>query len=69
MQHTAPNECMDTSLEPERRRTDWPSTRYENLGEQLSSVQRSSCLRLQLFGVKTFLLFPQCQSNGRDLPC
>src|SRR5882724_2768908 len=54
------------SLEPERRGTDWPSTKYENLGEQLSSVQRSSGLRLQLFGVKTFLLFPQGQSNGRD---
>ena len=56
------------SLEPERRRTDWPSTRYENLGEQLSSVQRSSGLRLQLFGVETFLLLPKCQGNGRDLP-
>ena len=46
------------SLEPERRRTDGPSTRHENLGPQLSSVPRSSGLRLQLFGVKTFLLFP-----------
>ena len=27
----------------------------------------SSCLRFQLFGVETFLLFPKRQSNGRDL--
>ncbi len=31
--------------------------------------ERSSCLRLQLFCVETFLLLPKCQSNGRDLSC
>jgi len=30
-------------------------------------VQRSSGLRLQLFGVKTFLLFFYCLSNGNPL--
>ena len=55
------------SLEPERRRTDGPPPRHEDLADPLSSVQRSSCLWLQLFGVETFLLFPKCQSNSRDL--
>src|ERR1700723_567138 len=32
-------------------------------------IRCSICLRLQLFGVETFLLFPKCQSNGRDLAC
>jgi hypothetical protein len=55
------------SLEPEHRRTDGSPPRRENLGDHLSSVRRSSCLWLQLFGVETFLLLPKCQSNGRDL--
>jgi hypothetical protein len=55
------------SLEPERRRNRWVPTEACNLGDHLRSVQRSSCLRLQLFGVETFLLLPECQSNGRDL--
>jgi hypothetical protein len=55
------------SLEPERRRTNGPPPRHADLADPLRSVQRSSCLRLQLFGVETFLLLPECQSNGRDL--
>src|ERR1035438_6519502 len=55
------------SLEPEHRRTRWPPPRHQNLGDHLSSVRRSSCLWLQLFCVETFLLLPECQSNGRDL--
>ena len=55
------------SLEPERRRTDGPPPRHEDLADPLSSVQRSSCLWLQLLGVETFLLFPKCQSTSRDL--
>src|SRR5205814_7503340 len=39
----------------------------KNLGDHLGSIRCSSCLRFQLFGVETFLLFPKCQSNGRDL--
>ena len=46
------------SLEPERRRTDGPPLRHESLGA-LSSVERSSGLRFQWFGVETFLLFPK----------
>src|SRR5271157_4716367 len=67
--HRAPNECLDTlprtraSHEPT-----WPPPRHENLGDHLGSVRCSSCLRFQLFGVETFLLFPKCQRNGRDLP-
>jgi len=55
------------SLEPEHRQKRWVTTEACNLGDHLSSVQCSSCLRLQLFAVETFLLFPKCQSNGRDL--
>ena len=55
------------SLEPERRRTNGPPPWHEDLADPLSSVRHSSCLRLQLFGVEMFLLFPECQSNGRDL--
>src|SRR2546428_9966611 len=55
------------SLEPEHRRTDGPPPRHEHLGAPLSSVRRSSCVWLQLFGVETFLLLPDCQSNGRVL--
>jgi hypothetical protein len=54
------------SLEPERRRT--IVTEAETRETISNSVRRSSCLRLQLFCVETFLLFPKCQSNGRDLP-
>src|SRR5712671_7156681 len=39
----------------------------KTLGDHLGSIRCSSCLRLQLFGVETFLLFPKCQGNGRDL--
>src|ERR1700730_15469312 len=49
-------------------RTDWPPPRHENLGDHLGSIRYSSCLRLQLFDVETFLLFPKCQGNGRNLP-
>jgi hypothetical protein len=55
------------SLEPEHRRTDGSPPRRETWETTLSSVRRSSCLRLQLFGVETFLLLPKCQSNGCDL--
>src|SRR5580658_2242612 len=67
--HRAPNECLDTlprtraSHEPT-----WPPPRQENLGDHLGSIRCSSCLRLQLFDVETFLLLPKCQSYGRDLP-
>src|ERR1700686_3394096 len=67
--HRAPNECLDTlprtraSHEPT-----WPPPRHEDLGDHLGSVRYSSCLRLQLFDVETFLLFPKCQGNGRNLP-
>ena len=58
------------SLEPEHRQNRWVNTKACDLGDQhLSSAQRSSCLRLQLFCVETFLLLPQCQSNGCDLSC
>src|ERR1700745_281622 len=43
--------------------------RAGNRGDPLRSVQRSSCLWLQLFGVERFLLLPKCQGNGRDLTC
>src|SRR5271166_3056649 len=39
----------------------------KTLGDNLGSVQCSSCLRFQLFCVETFLLLPKCQSDGRDL--
>src|ERR1700720_554261 len=39
----------------------------KTLEKHLGSSRCSSCLRLQLFGVETFLLFPKCQGNGRDL--
>src|ERR1700732_3433732 len=39
----------------------------KTLGDHLGSIRCSSCLRLQLFDVETFLLFPKCQGNGRDL--
>jgi hypothetical protein len=55
------------SLEPEHRQNRRVTTEACNLGDHLSSVQRSSCLRFQLFRVETFLLLPDCQSNGRDL--
>ena len=67
-QHTTPNECMDTLPRTRASQNRWVTTEACNLGDHLSSVPRSSCLRLQLFGVETFLLFPKCQSNGRDLP-
>src|ERR1700682_3376897 len=66
--HRAPNECLDTH--PRTRASQeptWPPPRHENLGDHLGSMRCSSCLRLQLFGVETFLLFPKCQGNGRDL--
>src|SRR5580700_9973913 len=39
----------------------------KTLGDHLGSIRCSSCLRLQLFCVETFLLLPKCQGNGRDL--
>src|SRR6266478_2576822 len=48
-------------------RTDWLPPRHETLGDYLGSIRCSSCLRLQLFDVETFLLLPKCQRNGRDL--
>src|ERR1700686_1975462 len=66
--HRAPNECLDTH--PRTRASQeptWPPPRHENLGDHLGSMRCSSCLRFQLFGVETFLLFPKCQGNGRDL--
>ena len=33
------------------------------------SCRRSSCLRFQMFGVETFSFLPECQRDGRDLPC
>jgi hypothetical protein len=38
----------------------------KTLGDHLGSIRCSSCLRLQLFCVETFLLLPKCQRNGRD---
>src|SRR5712691_595067 len=58
------------SLEPEHRKNRLATTRgMKTLGDHLGSICCSSCLRLQLFGVETFLLFPKCQSNGRALAC
>jgi hypothetical protein len=54
------------SLEPEHRQNDGSPPRRETW-ETPAFLQRSSCLWLQLFGVETFLLLPECQSNGRDL--
>ena len=48
------------SLEPERRRTDGHHSGMKTWGSPESSVQRSSGLRFQLFGVETFPLFPKC---------
>src|ERR1700737_193514 len=39
----------------------------KTLGDHLGSIRCSSCWRLQLFDVETFLLFPKCQGDGRDL--
>ena len=46
------------SREPERRRTDGLLPGMKTW-DPLSSVERSSGLRFQLFGVETFLLFPK----------
>src|ERR1700693_5137741 len=62
-----PNERMDTLPRTRASQNRWVTTEASNLGDHLSSVRRSSCLWLQLFGVVTFLLLPKCQSNGRDL--
>src|SRR5271167_642659 len=56
------------SLEPEHRTNRFGYHRgMKTLGDHLGSVRYSSCLRFQLFSVETFLLFPKCQSDGRDL--
>src|SRR6266704_4926519 len=60
---------MDTLPRTRASQNRWATTEARHLGGHLRSVRRSSCLRLQLFGVETFLLLPQCQSNGRDLSC
>src|SRR5229473_4585434 len=69
LQHTeCLNECMDTL--PRTGASQEPIGYHrgmKTLGDHLGSMRCSSCLRLQLFGVETFLLFPKCQSNGRDL--
>jgi hypothetical protein len=49
------------SLEPEHRQNQWTTTEVCKTWEiTWGSVQCSSCLRLQLFSVETFLLFPKC---------
>src|SRR6266853_5774966 len=69
LQHTeCLNECMDTL--PRTGASQEPIGYHrgmKTLGDHLGSMRCSSCLRLQLFGVETFLLFPKCQRNGRDL--
>src|SRR4029077_10154568 len=56
------------SLEPEHRKNRLATTEAgKTLGDHLGSIRCSSCLRLQLFDVETFLLFPKCQGDGRDL--
>src|SRR6266852_5401849 len=62
------NECMDTL--PRTGASPEPIGYHrgmKTLGDHLGSIRCSSCLRLQLFGVETFLLFPKCQGNGCDL--
>ena len=62
------NECLDTL--PRTGASQEPIGHHrgmKTLGDHLGSIRCSSCLRLQLFGVETFLLFPKCQGNGRDL--
>ena len=68
---TAPGCLMSAwilSLEPEHHRTDGSPPRHETW-RITEFVRRSSCFRLQLFRIETFLLLPQCQSDGRDLAC
>src|SRR6202171_925392 len=69
LQHTEwLNECMDTL--PRTRASQEPIGYHrgmKTLGDYLGSIRCSSCLRLQLFDVETFLLFPKCQRNGRGL--
>src|ERR1017187_2620556 len=69
LQHTeCLNGCMDTL--PRTGASQEPIGYHrgmKTLGDHLGSIRCSSRLRLQLFGVETFLLFPKCQSNGRDL--
>src|ERR1700739_1748471 len=55
------------SVGTQHRKNRLANTEGCNLGDYLGSIRCSSCLRLQLFGVETFLVFPKCQSNGRDL--
>ena len=69
LQHTeCLNERMDTL--PRTGASQEPIGHHrgmKTLGVHLGSIRCSSCLRLQLFGVETFLLFPKCQGNGRNL--
>ena len=69
LQHTeCLNECLDTL--PRTGASQEPIGYHrgmKTLGDHLGSIRCSSCLRLQLFDVETFLLLPKCQGNGRDL--
>src|ERR1022692_1890385 len=66
--HKCLNECLDTL--PRTGASQEPIGYHrgmKTLGDHLGSIRCSSCLRLQLFDVETFLLLPKCQGNGRDL--
>src|SRR5216683_972959 len=69
LQHTeCLNECLDTL--PRTGASQEPIGYHrgmKTLGDHLGPIRCSSCLRLQLFDVETFLLFPKCQGNGCDL--
>src|SRR5580693_746202 len=65
-------ECLNERIDtlPRTRASHEPMGYHrgmKTLGDHLGSIRCSSGLRFQLFGVETFLLLPQCQSDGRDL--